>query len=168
MAKSSQSAVTQSAVELDTTLGPNGGTRQSTTNEALPHGRPIQIVRRVKIPEELGITGIALLVTEDEFLNYVGPKNRRYLRWNNVDFASQSVVVFAKQYGVGAPTISIRSVERLESKLIVHVTENWGGFGPRPAVNSKGWDAVVIRKTGFVDEISIQKVSVPENAGERD
>ena len=126
------------------------------------HGRSIRISRHVKIPDDLGYTGTALLTTENEFLRLVGNKNRRYLRWNNVNFSKESVLVFAKQYGTSAPGISIHAIEKVGSMLIVHVAESWGGNGSRPAVVCIGWEAVVIQKSEPASDICVKIVNVAE------
>ncbi|HLX60016.1 MAG TPA: hypothetical protein VKX17_01920 [Planctomycetota bacterium] len=132
-------------------------TPEPTVNAPDPilHGHPIHIIRRAKFPDELRFTGTALFTTPAEFLAFVGTKNARYLRWNNVDFATQSLLVFAKKYSGGVPPLKIQSLERAGRKLIVNVFE--------PAVNGSvtanitiRWDAVVIPKTDPPLEFRVQ------------
>ena len=134
-------------------------THEFTAPNPMPQGRPIQIVRHVKIPDEIGFDGQVLLKTEDDFLRFVGTNNRRYVRWNNVNFARQSVLVFAKRNCVAATDIRIKSIECDGIKLILHVSEYCGTI--RPAVVRTGWDAVVIGKSLSATEICVKIDPIP-------
>ena len=128
----------------------------SFTEVAAPivDARALKILRRVKIPNDLEFTGTMLLNSDEEFLRFVGPENRRYLRWNNVDFARQSVLVFSKRYSAIPEQMSIASVAQSEGRMTLRIVEKLGEVGPA-AVRTLS-DAVVIPKSESASELYIQ------------
>jgi hypothetical protein len=139
--------------------------KADTPQEPVRHGKPIRIIRRVKIPDRFDPYGVEVpfvldsyrvyyLSSEAEFLRFVGSKNRRYLCWNNVDFSRQAVVVFRKEYGGSGSVPCIRSLERVGDGLQVLVIENVYE-GPSCPMVSTIHDAVVIAKPAGVEKCGV-------------
>jgi hypothetical protein len=107
-------------------------------------GTPIGIQRRIKLPEETPI-GDFCFRDEKSFGEFLGPKNKRFLKWNNVDFSRQMVLISCRVYATGGTGQSICSVERLTNEVCVLVETTSVNFSVQAV--SKVWSGVVVNRT---------------------
>ena len=89
-------------------------------------GTPLRIIRALKLPEPESwlADGSYLINDNEEFRARLGSKNARYVKWNNVDFKSQSVVIFSRRYSCLCIPVKLHSISKTDKDIVLRVEES--------------------------------------------